>query len=159
MRKKSSPWSHLEFGLIVTSSAMDKMFEIFRPIFEQNANCKFRTYFWTNCKFWSCFRKKCIHFSISVKSVNFEHFVNGRWSHFKTKSSLILGRRNLYLSLKWQRSEGKNRRLDFTLRKDQWPPRWARIYVGTLIDPPYLPLPLDPPSEAPFRFYRLEFDN
>ena len=68
MRKKSSPRSHLEFGLIVTSFAMDKMFEIFRPIFEQNANVNLIPIFEQNVNFGPIF----------VKSVNFEHFVNGR---------------------------------------------------------------------------------
>ena len=43
---------------IVTSSAIDKMFEIFGPIFEQNANVNFEPIFEQN--------------------VNFEHFVNDR---------------------------------------------------------------------------------
>ena len=47
---------------IVTSSAIDKMFEIFGPIFKQNANFG----------------------PIFEKSVNFEHFVNGRWTHYKS---------------------------------------------------------------------------
>ena len=54
--------------VIVTSSAIDKMFEIFGPIFEQNANVNFEPIFEQNVNFGPIF----------VKSVNFEHFVNGR---------------------------------------------------------------------------------
>ena len=47
-------------ALIVTSSAIDKMFEIFGPIFEQNVTMyKFRTYFRTKCKFRTYFQTKC----------------------------------------------------------------------------------------------------
>ena len=46
------------FVLIMTSSAVDKMFENFEPIFEQNAEVNFGPIF--------------------EKSVNFEHFVNGK---------------------------------------------------------------------------------
>ena len=42
-------------SLIVTSSAIDKMFEIFGPIFEQNANVNFEPIF--------------------VKSLDFQHLV------------------------------------------------------------------------------------
>ena len=40
---------------------MDKMFEMFGPIFEKSVNFG----------------------RIFEKSVNFEHFVNGRWTHYK----------------------------------------------------------------------------
>ena len=33
-----TPWCFFVFELIVTSFAIDKMFQIFGPIFEQNAN-------------------------------------------------------------------------------------------------------------------------
>ena len=45
---------------IVTSSAIDKMFEISGPIFEKSVNFG----------------------RIFEKSVNFEHFVNGRWTRY-----------------------------------------------------------------------------
>ena len=52
--------------LIVTSSAIDKMFEMFGPIFEQNA-VNFGPIFEQNANFGPIF-----------VSVNLEHFVNGR---------------------------------------------------------------------------------
>ena len=63
---------------IVTSSAIDKMFEIFGPIFEQNANVNFEPIFEQNVNFGSIFEKNVNFGPIFVKSVNFEHFVNGR---------------------------------------------------------------------------------
>ena len=58
------------------------MFEIFGPIFEQNASINFEPIF-----------EKSVNFGpIFEKSVNFEHFVNGRWTHYQsskcTKSNL-----------------------------------------------------------------------
>ena len=48
------------------------MFEIFGPIFEQNASINFEPIF-----------EKSVNFGpIFEKSVNFEHFVNGRWTHY-----------------------------------------------------------------------------
>ena len=52
----------------MTSSAVDKMFENFEAIFEQNAEVNFGPIFVKNVDFEPIFEK----------SVNFEHFVNGR---------------------------------------------------------------------------------
>ena len=57
----------------MTSSAIDKMFEIFGPIFEQNVTINFEPIFEQNANFGPIFEK----------SVNFEYFVNGRWTHYK----------------------------------------------------------------------------
>ena len=63
-----SVWANVEASfslpivLIVSPSTIDKMLEIFGPIFEQNASINFEPIF--------------------EKSVNFEHFVNGRWTHY-----------------------------------------------------------------------------
>ena len=54
--------------VIVTSSAIDKMFKIFGPIFEQNVTINFEPIFEQNANFDPIFEK----------SVNFEHFVNGK---------------------------------------------------------------------------------
>ena len=43
--------------IIVTSSTIDKMFEIFGPIFEQNANVNFEPIFEPNVKFGPIFEK------------------------------------------------------------------------------------------------------
>ena len=74
--------------LIMTSSAIDKMFENFEPIFEQNAevnfgpifvkNVIFSSIFVKSVNFGSIFVKSVIFGPIYEKSVNFEHFVNGR---------------------------------------------------------------------------------
>ena len=45
------------FGVIVTLSAIDKMFEIFGPIFEQNANVNFEPIFEQNVNFGPIFEK------------------------------------------------------------------------------------------------------
>ena len=63
---------------IVTSSTIDKMFEIFGPIFEQNANVNFEPIFEQDVNFRPIFEKNANFGPIIVKSVNFEHFVNGR---------------------------------------------------------------------------------
>ena len=60
----------------MTSSAIDKIFEIFRPIFEQNANVNFEPIFEQNVNFGPVFEKNANFGPIFVKSV--EHFVNGR---------------------------------------------------------------------------------
>ena len=60
------------FTLIVTSSAIVKFFEIFGPIFEQNADINFEPIFEKSANFGCIFEK----------SVNFEHFVNGIWTHY-----------------------------------------------------------------------------
>ena len=62
----------------MTSSAIDKMFEYFGPIFEQNANVNFEPIFEQNVNFGPIFEKNANFGPIFVKSVNFEHFVNGR---------------------------------------------------------------------------------
>ena len=54
------------------------MFEIFGPIFEQNANINFEPIFEQNVNFGPIFEKNANFGPIFVKSVNFEHFVNGR---------------------------------------------------------------------------------
>ena len=54
--------------LIVASSAIDKMFEIFGPIFEQNVATNFGP----------IFEKSADFVPIFEKSVIFEHFVKGR---------------------------------------------------------------------------------
>ena len=56
------------FFPIVSSSTIDKMFEIFGPIFEQNASINFKPIFEESANFGPIFEK----------SVNFEHFVNGK---------------------------------------------------------------------------------
>ena len=48
------------------------MFEIFGPIFEQNATINFEPIFEKNANCGPIFEK----------SVNFEHFVNGKWTHY-----------------------------------------------------------------------------
>ena len=53
----------------MTSSAINK---IFGPIFEQNVTINFE----------SIFEKSAYFGPIFEKSVNFEHFVNGKWSHY-----------------------------------------------------------------------------
>ena len=68
--------------LIVTSSAIDKMFEMFGPIFEQNATINFDPIFEQNANFGPIFKKKCVFWSYFQKSVNFEHFVNRRRTHY-----------------------------------------------------------------------------
>ena len=69
-------------GVIVTSFAVDKMFEIFGPIFEQNAATNFEPIFEQNANFGPIFEKSAYFGPIFEKSVNFEHFVSGKWSHY-----------------------------------------------------------------------------
>ena len=66
----------------MTSSAIDKMFEIFGPIFEQNVTINFEPIFEPNANFDPIFEKRVYFGPIFEKSVNFEHFVNGKWSHY-----------------------------------------------------------------------------
>ena len=66
------------FNIIVTSSAIDKMFEIFGPIFEQNVTINFEPIFEQNANFGPIFEKSAYFGPIFEKSVNFEHFVNGK---------------------------------------------------------------------------------
>ncbi len=66
------------FTLIVTSSAIDKIFEIFGPIFEQNVTLNFEPIFEHNANFGPIFEKSAYFGPIFEKSVNFEHFVNGK---------------------------------------------------------------------------------
>ena len=69
---------HVIWLLIVTSSAIDKMFEIFGPIFEQNVTINFEPIFEQNANFDPIFEKSAYFGPIFEKSVNFEHFVNGK---------------------------------------------------------------------------------
>ena len=64
--------------LILSSSTIDKMFEIFGPIFEQNANINFEPIFEKSVNFGPIFEKNANFGRIFEKSVNFEHFVNGK---------------------------------------------------------------------------------
>ena len=66
----------------MTSSAIDKIFEIFGPFYEQNANVNFEPIFEQNVNFGPIFVKSVNFGRIFEKSVNFEHFVNGRWTHY-----------------------------------------------------------------------------
>ena len=70
-------------GVILTSSTIDKMFEIFGPIFEQNVTINFEPIFEQNANFDPIFEKSAYFGPIFEKSVNFEHFVNGKWSHYE----------------------------------------------------------------------------
>ena len=74
----------------MTSSAIDKMFEIFGPIFEQNVTINFEPIFEQNAHFGPIFEKSAYFGPIFEKSVNFEHFVSGRWGHYKVNGSIIL---------------------------------------------------------------------
>ena len=64
--------------LIVTSSAINKMFEIFGPIFEQNVIINFEPIFEQYANFDTIFEKSAYVGPIFEKSVNFEHIVNGK---------------------------------------------------------------------------------
>ena len=64
--------------LIVTSSAIDKMFEIFGPVFKQNVAINFEPISEQNANFDPIFEKSAYFGPIFGKSVNFEHFVNGK---------------------------------------------------------------------------------
>ena len=68
----------IEFIVILSSSTIDKMFEIFGPIFEQNANINFEPIFEKSVNFGPIFEKNANFGRIFEKSVNFEHFVNGK---------------------------------------------------------------------------------
>ena len=70
----------------MTSSAIDKMFEIFGPIFEQNVTINFEPIFEQNANFGPIFEKSAYFDPIFERSVNFEHFVNGRWSQYKAQN-------------------------------------------------------------------------
>ena len=69
--------------VILSPSTIDKMFEIFGPIFEQNASINFEPIFEKSVNFGHIFEKSVNFGPIFEKSVNFEHFVNGRWTHYK----------------------------------------------------------------------------
>ena len=69
----------------MASSAIDKMFKIFGPIFEQNASINFEPIFEKSVNFGPIFEKIANFGRIFEKSVNFEHFVNGRWTDYYTK--------------------------------------------------------------------------
>ena len=60
------------------SSAIEIFFEIFGPIFKQNANVNFELIFEQNVNSGPIFEQNTNFGPILVKSVNFEHFVNGR---------------------------------------------------------------------------------
>ena len=62
----------------MTSSAVDKMFEIFGPIFEQNVTINLEPIFEQNANFDPIFEKSANFGPIFEKSVDFEHFVNGK---------------------------------------------------------------------------------
>ena len=57
--------------LIVTSSAIDKMFDIFGPIFEQNVTINFEPIFKQNANFGPIFEKSAYFGPIFEKSGNF----------------------------------------------------------------------------------------
>jgi hypothetical protein len=57
---------------------IDKMFKIFGPIFEQNANINYEPTFEKSVNFGPIFEKNANFGRIFEKSVNFEDFVNGR---------------------------------------------------------------------------------
>ena len=59
------------------------MFEIFGPIFEQNANVNFEPIFEQNVNFSPIFEKKASLGPIFVKSVNFEHFCQWQMDSIK----------------------------------------------------------------------------
>ena len=67
----------------MTSSTIDKIFEIFGPIFEQNVIINFEPIFKQNANFGPIFENSAYFGPIFEKSVNFEHSVNGRWSQYK----------------------------------------------------------------------------
>ena len=62
----------------MTSSAIDKIFEIFGPIFELHVAIHFEPIFEQNANFDPIFEKSTYFGPIFEKSVNFEHFVNGK---------------------------------------------------------------------------------
>ena len=68
--------------IIMSPSTIDKMFEIFGPIFEQNASINFELIFEKSVNFGPIFEKSVIFGRIFEKSVDFEHFVNGRRTHY-----------------------------------------------------------------------------
>ena len=68
----------------MASSAIDKMLEIFGPIFEQNVTINFEPIFEQNANFDPIFKKSAYFGPIFEKSVNFEHFVSGKWSHYQS---------------------------------------------------------------------------
>ena len=71
----------------MSPSTIDKMFEIFGPIFEQNASINFEPIFEKSVNFGPIFEKSVNFGRIFEKSVNFEHFGNGRWTHYKCLKS------------------------------------------------------------------------
>ena len=77
-KKKSKLNGNLKLGFTVTSSGIDKMFENFEPIFEQNEKVNFGPICVKSVNFVSIFKKSVNFGPIFEKSVNFEHFVNGR---------------------------------------------------------------------------------
>ena len=71
----------------MTSSAIDKMFEIFGPIFEHNITINFEPIFEQNANFGPIFKK----------SVNFEYFVKGRWMQCWSKFSCRKSQASIYM--------------------------------------------------------------
>ena len=65
-------------SVILSSSTIDRMFEIFGPIFKQNADINFEPIFEKSVNFGPIFEKNANVGRIFEKSVNFEHFVNGK---------------------------------------------------------------------------------
>ena len=57
-----TPWCFFVFELIVTSSAIDKMFEIFSPIFDQIVTINFEPIFEQIANFSPIFFKKSVNF-------------------------------------------------------------------------------------------------
>ena len=69
----------------MTSSAIDKIFETFGRIFEQNVTINFKPIFEQNAHFGPIFEKSAYFVLIFEKIVKSEHFVNGKCSHYKYK--------------------------------------------------------------------------
>ena len=64
-----------DFHLILSSSTIDKIFEIFGPIFEQNANINFEPIFEKSVNFGPIFEKNANFGRIFEKSANFERVI------------------------------------------------------------------------------------
>ena len=60
----------------MSPSIIDKMFEIFGPIFEQMANINFEPFFEKSVNLGPIFEKNAIFILIIEKRVYFEYFVN-----------------------------------------------------------------------------------
>ena len=75
--------------LVASSSTIDKIFEIFGPIFKQIANVNFEPIFKRNANFGPIFKKSVNFGPIFEKSVNFEHFVIGKWTQYRGKNNSL----------------------------------------------------------------------